>query len=143
MVELQPDHRPAYLALAVSLTNEGEREGANEMLERWIELGEDEPRSAPDPAQESAKGRDQSAWVESQQRLVGRLIDMARKSPEEVDPEVQIALGVLFNASEVSGRHALAIANALLIIQAMAWLMSRNTPKRRTASWQHYRSSRT
>jgi peroxin-5 len=36
------------------------------------------------------------------ERLVERLIDMARSSPEEVDPDVQIALGVLFNSSEVS-----------------------------------------
>lgn len=99
VVNLEPEYRAAYLALAVSLTNEGDREGANQMLEKWIEMGEGAGLAGT--AREGG-GRSRENWISGQKRLVGRLIDMARKSPEEVDAEVQIALGVLFNATEVS-----------------------------------------
>jgi peroxin-5 len=91
VVQMEPEYRPAYLALAVSYTNEGELEAANTMVERWIELADEQ----------SAQKLGGVSWVEGQRRLVERLIDMARRNPEEVDAEVQVALGVLFNTSEV------------------------------------------
>jgi peroxin-5 len=112
VVNLDRDYQPAYLALAVSLTNEGDREGANQMLERWIEMGEAKAGiqiggtaayiHSENQSQSQSQNQGYTDWTETQKRLVGRLIDMARKNPEEVDPEVQIALGVLFNATEVS-----------------------------------------
>ena len=50
----------------------------------------------------SGMSESESEGVQAHEGLVERLIDMARRSPEEVDPDVQIALGVLFNSSEVS-----------------------------------------
>ncbi len=91
VVQLEPKHRPAYLALAVSYTNEGELEAVNAMIERWIELSDG-------GVGEKVIG---IGWVEGRRRLVERLIDMARRNPDEVDAEVQVALGVLFNTSEV------------------------------------------
>ncbi|KAK8853461.1 hypothetical protein IAR55_004168 [Kwoniella newhampshirensis] len=94
VVQLQPSYRPAYLALSVSYTNEGESEAACTMLERWIRLGEEGA---------ILEGVEQSTirWGDSgRERLVERLIGMARMNPEEVDADVQVALGVLFNASE-------------------------------------------
>ncbi|WWD19889.1 hypothetical protein CI109_104358 [Kwoniella shandongensis] len=94
VIQLEPDYRPAYLALAVSYTNEGEAEAACTVLERWIRLGE-EGRVVEGVEQGKAR------WGDSgRERLVERLIDMARQNPEEVDADVQVALGVLFNASE-------------------------------------------
>lgn len=115
VIQLEPDHRPTYLALAVSYTNEGEKEAANTMLERWIDLAEEERRDG-----ESMGG----SYEERRERLVERLIDMARASPEEVDADIQVALGVIFNASAVGslGRWECAV------------LTSRSTTRRRTAS---------
>lgn len=93
VIQLEPDYRPSYLALAVSYTNEGQKEAANTMLSKWIDLGEEERRDG-----ETYGG----TYEERRARLVERLIDMARASPEEVDADIQIALGVLFNSSEVS-----------------------------------------
>jgi peroxin-5 len=93
VIDLDPDYRPAYLALAVSYTNEGTHQKARVMLDRWIQMAE-----TGGPVTET----DDLAAAFNHQQLVERLIDLARTSPEEVDPDVQIALGVLFNSSEVS-----------------------------------------
>ncbi|ORX40456.1 hypothetical protein BD324DRAFT_610773 [Kockovaella imperatae] len=90
-VQLDPDHRPTYLALAVSYTNEGDQGAANVMLEKWIDL------------QEGAMAlvrRDGETLSQERDRLIQRLIGLARQSPDEVDPDIQVALGVLFNSSE-------------------------------------------
>jgi peroxin-5 len=93
VIDLDPDYRPAYLALAVSYTNEGTHQKARVMLDRWIQMAQN-----GGPVTET----DDLAAAFNHQQLVERLIDLARTSPEEVDPDVQIALGVLFNSSEVS-----------------------------------------
>ena len=94
-LQLSPDNRPTYLALAVSYTNEGDQAAANVMLEKWLDLAEGvtHKRLASAVTDELAKER---------QVLIERLINLARRDPEEVDPDIQIALGVLFNSSEVS-----------------------------------------
>jgi peroxin-5 len=93
VIQLEPDHRDTYLALAVSYTNEGQKEAANTMLERWIDLAQEERRDGE---------MNGGSYEERRGRIVERLIDMARANPDDVDPDVQIALGVMFNASEVS-----------------------------------------
>lgn len=65
------------------------------MLSRWIDM-------ALDTAGSSMETEDLAGDALGHGRLVDRLIDIARRSPEEVDADVQIALGVLFNSSEVS-----------------------------------------
>ena len=97
VVQLEPNHRAACLALAVSYTNESEREAANTMLEKWIELGEQVHGNL-----DGGRGDVLDSSMESRRdRLVERLIDIARETPDVVDADVQIALGVLFNSSEV------------------------------------------
>lgn len=99
VTQLDPDYRPTYLALAVSYTNEGEYGHANAMISKWIDL-------APTSSQLSARIpqglEDGRGWKEAQKVLVDRLIGLARMNPnpDELDPDVQVALGVLFNTSE-------------------------------------------
>jgi len=98
VVQLDPDYRPAYLALAVSYTNEGELRMANRMMEKWINL-------APMASQLSSglsteTDHDEGDWRDAQDVLIERLIGLARMNPEELDPDVQVALGVLFNSGE-------------------------------------------
>lgn len=101
-IDLSPSSREAYLALAVSFTNEGEYLAANKMLDKWLNLGED---CIIDHANGGVadKGED-GRWEDGQKKLVERLIELARRDPERVDADVQVALGVLFNSSEVR-RH--------------------------------------
>ncbi|WVR09661.1 hypothetical protein IAU60_006736 [Kwoniella sp. DSM 27419] len=96
VVQLEPGYRDAYLALAVSYTNEGESEAACTMLERWIILGEPHRvESVPE-----AVVREKHWGKAGREELITRLIDVARRSPESIDADVQVALGVLFNATE-------------------------------------------
>jgi peroxin-5 len=93
--QLAPETRAAYLALAVSYTNEGRDENAHAALEKWIELGSPAGTHSQTPG-ESADER--------QARIIDSLIQIARMSPDDLDADVQVALGVLFNSSEVSRR---------------------------------------
>lgn len=88
-VQLEPDMRSAYLALAVSYTNEARDELAMSALEKWIELGGGGVNETPGLTVQERQGR-----------IIERLIDIARQRPDDLDPDVQVALGVLFNSSE-------------------------------------------
>ncbi|OWT42085.1 peroxin-5 [Cryptococcus neoformans Bt1] len=88
VIQLNPQYRPAYLALAVSYTNEGENEAACTMLEDWIKLKDIKNATGAD----GQKGRNRDKLIES-------LIEIARQTPHEIDADVQVALGVLFNMS--------------------------------------------
>ncbi|GMK53494.1 hypothetical protein CspeluHIS016_0100800 [Cutaneotrichosporon spelunceum] len=90
-VELQPETRAAWLALAVSYTNEGKDGRAHDALERWLDL------TQPGSATPETMGE---LHDERATRIVNRLIDIARQRPDDLDVDVQVALGVLFNASE-------------------------------------------
>ena len=128
-IQLEPDYRDAYLALAVSYTNEGEKEAANTMLEKWIDLGSHERRDGEYDGVGSG-----ASYNERRGRLVERLIDLARASPDVVDPDVQIALGVMFNASEVSSQG---FCRFVVITE------SRNTTKPKIVSPPHSKSDQT
>jgi peroxin-5 len=98
--------------LAVSYTNEGQRASANTMLEKWIELGESGQASLDQGDILAAEAKDRNMTTkEKRDNLVSRLIDIACRSPDEVDPDVQIALGVMFNASEVSAAEPFGIVS--------------------------------
>ena len=99
-VELDPSLLAAWLELAVSYTNEGNRSLAYDAIEGWInrkEIYADSVRRWKESNANSRSGADRA------QDLIGCLIEMARSVPGGViDADVQIALGVLLNTSEVS-----------------------------------------
>lgn len=100
-VQLDPSFRDAWLALAVSYTNENDRTAAFGAIEHWIETSEqyrDIVRQHKAVAGDSSRAESTSSRHE---RLTELLIALARSAPAgEVDADVQIALGVLFNSSE-------------------------------------------
>ena len=61
---------------------------ANAALRRWLELGGEALPTSPTAGEQGV--------------LIERLLDVARRNPDAVEADVQIALGVLFNATEVS-----------------------------------------
>ncbi|KAJ9091632.1 hypothetical protein QFC19_009002 [Naganishia cerealis] len=94
-IRLEPSLRGAYLALAVSYANEGDLREAHNVLEKWISIfhgDKDETLETPYAAFEKN---------ERHQVLANELMEMARRAPHgDIDADVQVALGVLFNASE-------------------------------------------
>jgi peroxin-5 len=98
-VELDPSLLAAWLELAVSYTNEGDRSHAYDAIENWIDR-KDIYTDAVRSWKESKAGP--SLKADRAQDLIGCLIAMARSMPGgAVDADVQIALGVLLNTSEV------------------------------------------
>ena len=105
-LQLDPDLREAYLALAVSYTNENERGLAYESIDRWIDC-----LSVKEYSREIEHYRDLFGKMgvdlgisEKHDYLTGMLIRLAQSRAEkdgaDVDADVQIGLGVLFNTSE-------------------------------------------
>ncbi|KAG1466846.1 hypothetical protein G6F56_004611 [Rhizopus delemar] len=93
-VKLNPSMTDAWLALAVSYANEGCKIDAYDSLEQWILHNEKYANLARTPRKENM------ILEEHHTHITGMFIEAARSSPgAEMDPEVQICLGVLFNVS--------------------------------------------
>ncbi|ESK96571.1 peroxisomal targeting signal 1 receptor [Moniliophthora roreri MCA 2997] len=99
-VELDPTHLPSWLALAVSYTNDGYRLGTYESVKEWV-MRNDKYRATvqshlrrfPNPQDASVKERFDS--------LKNCLVAMVQQSAgDDLDADIQIALGVLFYTEE-------------------------------------------
>ncbi|WFD04594.1 hypothetical protein MOBT1_003307 [Malassezia obtusa] len=91
-VELDARMKDAWLALAVSYTNENDRDAALESIERWITANE---RYADVVRTRAARG-----GGDRHKRVASLLMAMARSGLGDapLDADVQVALGVLFNS---------------------------------------------
>lgn len=109
-LELDSTLLSAWLALAISHTNEGSRHDAYQALQQWID-NNDQYKDVSAKYQGRSDGREESEFVsmrEKGEKLVNCLIEMAMRGQEMgVDADVQIALAVLLNASEVCDGHLL------------------------------------
>jgi peroxin-5 len=95
-VELDPTHLPSWLALAISYTNDNNRQGTYDAVEEWVKRNE-RYASIPYDSSKSAKNMN-----ERYSRLVDQLIAMARSDTNgDIDADTQIALAVLLNTNEV------------------------------------------
>lgn len=95
-VELDPTHFPSWLALAISYTNDNNRQGTYDAVGEWVKRNEryTNGQHIADPAS--------LANQENYTQLVNQLIAMARDDTSgEIDADIQIALAVLLNVNEV------------------------------------------
>jgi tetratricopeptide (TPR) repeat protein len=128
-IRLEPSLREAYLALAVSYANEGDLMEAHNVLEKWISIFE----NAGEEIATHASPR--VGKMEKHETLANTLMEMARMAPHgDIDADIQIALGVLFNASEVSSLAELKTHDA-----DSRDAPHRNMTRRKTASEWRYR----
>lgn len=118
-IELEPSMKEAWLALAVSYTNDNLRSKAHDAIDRWVAC-------KPEYSEVLQKYRLHHGSVEEQSTstsrkhdyLTGLLVDMARAGTGDdhhIDAEVQIALGILFNASEEYEKAADCFSAALSV----------------------------
>lgn len=99
-IELDPTSLSAWLALAVSYTNENNRVEAQEAISRWI--SQNEQYKIASARYLLNANRSQETQTQHHDRLIECLVDMARMAPEgQIDADIQIALAVLLNGSEV------------------------------------------
>ncbi|KAI9262031.1 hypothetical protein BY458DRAFT_439385 [Sporodiniella umbellata] len=100
-VKLNPSALDAWMALAVSYTNENCRSDAYDSLEQWIANHNQYRHLSQKHGQTNIRPENRHAHITS------LFIEAARSSPgAEMDPDVQVGLGVLFN---VSGEYMKAI----------------------------------
>jgi peroxin-5 len=109
--ELDANLAEPWLALAVSYTNEGARGQAYHAIQRWITCQPD----YADAVRDWSEPIDfDEGLLDLHSRLTNMLIGMAR-SRADVDPDVQVALGVLFNSSDEFEKAADCFAAALSV----------------------------
>ncbi|KAF9432009.1 hypothetical protein BGZ76_011410 [Entomortierella beljakovae] len=95
-VETNPRELNAWLALAVSYTNENCRVDAYDALQSWIENSDQYSG-----VKSTVSGSQSRVAHERHEYVTSLFLEAARTNPgENLDPDVQIALGVLFNVSE-------------------------------------------
>lgn len=103
-VQLDPKHGAALLALTVSYTNENDRAAAIDAIERWADASAEANEIYRDAvhARRALYRPPEGGLFDRQRDLVECLMTMARAAPDgQIDADIQIALGVLLNASEV------------------------------------------
>lgn len=96
-VELDPSLLSGWMELSVSHTNEGNRTDAYKAIGEWIERNQGY-------AEVVARWKQRRAFSSppSAAELTECLLAMATSVPgDDLDPDVQIALGVLLNTTEV------------------------------------------
>jgi peroxin-5 len=99
-IELDPSCLEAWLALATSYSNEGDRNGAYDAIENWIRNNGRYDAKFMMPEMDQST---HAAVSEKHQALLRCLLDLTRAAPNgEVDADIQTALGVLLNTSEVT-----------------------------------------
>lgn len=103
-LELDPALKEAWLALAVSYTNDGLTAEAHRAMQRWADCKAEYSDLVQRFRTINADSIDANASnAEKHIFLTNLLVEMARAGTgqdHQIDPEVQIALGVMFNASE-------------------------------------------
>jgi len=102
-LELDGTLKEAWLALAVSYTNDNIRGKAYDAIERWVECKTEYAEVASSYKALNSSGASEMSTSDRHYYLTGLLVEMARAgtgAEHGVDADVQIALGVMFNASE-------------------------------------------
>ncbi|KAJ6594088.1 hypothetical protein B0H19DRAFT_919224 [Mycena capillaripes] len=99
-VELDPSYLPAWLALAISHTNDGNRAGTHDAIRNWVDRNE-RYRAAVNQHHASHPDGLETPMPERFGNLIQCLITMARSDASgAVDADIQIALAVLLNTNE-------------------------------------------
>jgi peroxin-5 len=100
-VELDPSYLPAWLALAISHTNDGNRAATHDAIQNWVNKNE-RYRDAVGQYRASHPRNPDAPLSEQFTNLIECLITMARSDTTgTVDADIQIALAVLLNTNEV------------------------------------------
>lgn len=101
-IDIDPQHLPTWLALAISYTNDNNRYGTYEAIYQWIDRNETFRDVVSQFRAENPLATDVPI-TDKFRHLIDCLIVMARRdSNGSVDADIQIALAVLLNTSEVS-----------------------------------------
>ncbi|KAI9825262.1 MAG: Peroxisomal membrane signal receptor PTS1 [Thelocarpon impressellum] len=119
-LKLDPTNLPALMGLAVSYTNEGYESTAFRTLERWLATKYPEIVDPADVSRDADFGFTDRAQLH--ERVTELFIRAAQLSPggEQMDPDVQVGLGVLFYGAEAYEKAVDCFQSALASTEAGA-----------------------
>ncbi|CAI8002887.1 Peroxisomal targeting signal 1 receptor [Geodia barretti] len=100
-LQLSPSNLSAHLALAVSYTNESQHNRALESLRNWLYHNPKYRHLAPESGVAAAGKPHLSSFMAPQEHkdVCDLFLKAAQTSPETLDPDIQVCLGVLYNLS--------------------------------------------
>lgn len=100
-LELRPNNRNVLMALAISYTNESLQNQALRMLIDWLRCNEKYQHIVPESFKHDANAAMASSLINGPELedVQNLYLQAVQQTPEVVDPEIQEALGVLFNLS--------------------------------------------
>jgi len=118
-VELEPSHLPAWLALAISYTNDNNRQGTYDAIYEWVNHNTNyQAVVLPQKAINMS-----SSLTEQYSQLIQCLITMARSNTTGgIDADIQVALAVLLNTNE-EYEKAQDCFKAALAVRPDDWLL--------------------
>lgn len=129
-VDLDPSHLSSWLALAISFTNDNNRQGTYDAVYEWVSRNGKYDEAVMQFRSQIPEGRNLTL-VERYNQLIECLITMARSDMTgDIDADIQIALAVLLNTNEVS------FVPVTLVLVSHIFL-SRNTKRHKIASELH------
>jgi len=103
-VELDPSHLPSWLALAISHTNAGNRQGTYDAVYEWVSHNE-KHQEAVKRFHSQGSENNHVSLAERYSQLIQCLITMARSDiTGDIDADIQVALAVLLNTNEVCSK---------------------------------------
>lgn len=107
-LELNPHNRNVMMALAISYTNESLQNQALRMLIDWLRSNEKYQNLVPAHFSQNPEGMLAMSLISGPELMDVQdlFIQAVRQSPNEIDAEIQEALGVLFNLSSDYGKAA-------------------------------------
>jgi peroxin-5 len=101
-VDLDPSHLSSWLALAISFTNDNNRQGTYDAVYEWVSRNGKYDEAVRQFRSQIPESRNLTL-VERYNQLIECLITMARGDMTgDIDADIQIALAVLLNTNEVN-----------------------------------------
>lgn len=100
-LEHQPNNPDVFMALAISYTNESLQNQALKMLIEWLRCNPKYQQIVPDTFQNNADAALASSLIHDfdLREVQNIYLQAVQQNPATIDPEIQEALGVLFNLS--------------------------------------------
>lgn len=126
-LELKPNNRRVLMALSISYTNESLQNQALQMLVKWLHCTEQYSHIVPDNFRTETEQAVASSLINNIELkdVQDLFLKAVQQSPDVIDPEIQEALGVLFNLSSEYEKAADCYRAALQVNPESAKLWNR------------------
>ncbi|KAG8298325.1 PEX5- protein [Homalodisca vitripennis] len=114
-LELDPNNLTALMGLAVSYTNENFDHHACRALKDWLRVNPKYSDLVPQDDTLKLGGQSMLTTMDLHKEVCDKFISAARRNPQDIDPDVQCGLGVLFNLTNEQDKAVDCFKSALQV----------------------------